>query len=168
MPGSSHAQPDPSSLQWQVAGPETLPIRSLISQTKSRNAVRAMETYNTSRAVTNCLSQSPPLLAGAEREPVFGLPSSHRLRRGWREAWKQTPSFFQAFPRAPVSSASAQPSLAQAFSFSLPPFLPGQELKASEASLLGGITRSAGSHGFNGEQDRQGGPCLPGACTQGF
>ena len=149
MPGSSHAQPDPSSSQWQVAGPETLPIRSLISQTKSRNAVRAMETYNTSRAVTNCLSQSPAAPARSREGDCLWSSLLRRLWRGWRRPGKEPRGFFRPFPALLYCSSLLNLAWPKPFlSPSGPSFLNKNRKPLRHHSFWGG------SHEFNSEQDR--------------
>lgn len=83
------SQPDSSSSQWQAVRPETLPTRSLISQTKPRGP----ETYNTSRAATDFLRQSGALqlLPEMERDQqtlCLSLSLIHVADRGWKAGRK--------------------------------------------------------------------------------
>lgn len=139
-----------------------MPIRCLISQTKSRNAVRAVETHSTSRAASNCLSQSPAAPARSGEGACLWSSLLRRLWRRWREARKGNQSFFQAFPGSPVLFSLLNLAWPKPL---LSPFRPSSHDKNRKPPKHHSF---CGSHEFNSEQDRQGGPHLHGACTQGF
>lgn len=89
-------------IKLPVAGyrPETLPTRSLISQTKNRSSARARDTCHTSRAATK-VRGSPgalQLLPGTEKElQLFSrllLWSGVGVRVGG--SWKRNPELSQA------------------------------------------------------------------------
>lgn len=105
-PGATRPGPIHQAPSGSLHGQRDLAARGSTSQTKKRNAARAMETRNTSRAVTNCLSQprSPAAPARNREEAGFGFSLLLPSLQGWvEEGWKGNRELFQVVFPSPVS-----------------------------------------------------------------